>query len=234
MKTGCSASISNTAAVSSRLARVDREIERRRMVDEQLRRRGIIDPRVLEAFLTLPRELFVDASHSAEAYSDAPVGIGFGQTLSQPYITALMAQVLGLEGHETVLEVGAGSGFAAAVLGKLAKRVIAIELLPELCARAQVNLDAAAVGGNVTLICGDGSVGYPAAAPFDAISVAAAAPEIPSALMEQLNDPGRLVIPVGTWDEQDLLVIEKHEAKVSTRRSTGCRFVPLRGEKGWH
>jgi len=208
------------------------------MVERQLRRRGIFDERVLEAMAGIPRELFIPGEMRICAYDDGPVSIGHGQTISQPYMTALMAQSLELRGSETVLEVGAGSGYHAAVLAALAARVIAIELIPELAEQARSNLEAAGrpighPGANVRVICGDGSLGFPAEAPYDAISVAAGAPKVPPALLEQLNDPGRLVVPVGDFDEQQLRVIAKSGGELTTRLAAACRFVPLRGGAGW-
>jgi protein-L-isoaspartate(D-aspartate) O-methyltransferase len=203
------------------------------MVDQQLRRRGIRDERVLQAMLEIPREEFVPAEQRVFAYRDDPIHIGFGQTISQPYMTALMAEVLELTGNEKVLEVGAGSGYAAAVLGKLAATVVTLEIVPGLCDLARGNLQRTARAGNVVVVCGDGSLGYPDLAPFDAISVAAAAPEIPASLLRQLADPGRLVIPVGERDDQELRVVEKVEGRIDFRVATLCRFVPLRGDEGW-
>jgi protein-L-isoaspartate(D-aspartate) O-methyltransferase len=148
-------------------------------------------------------------------------------------MTALMAESLELTGGETVLEIGAGSGYAAAVLGALAAQVVSIEIVPALADLARENLRRAGRDGNVTVVCGDGSMGYPEMAPYDAISVAAGAPEIPAALLEQLRDPGRLVIPVGDWGHQNLRVVVKHGGRVSDRVATGCLFVPLRGSDGW-
>jgi len=204
---------------------------RRDMVEHQLRRRGIRDERVLEAMAAIPREDFVPGRPAA--YGDEPIQIGHGQTISQPYMTALMAAVLELRGSETVLEVGAGCGYAAAVLGQLARRVVTIEIVPELAALARDNLRRTGLDKNVTVVQGDGSGGYPKLAPYDAISVAAAAPDIPPALLDQLNDPGRLVIPVGSWLDQDLQVLVKRGGRIDTHVATGCRFVPLRGEEGW-
>ena len=220
---------------------VDWAAKRHAMVERQLRRRGIFDERVLEAMAGIPRELFIPLELRICAYDDGPVSIGHGQTISQPYMTALMAQSLELRGPETVLEVGAGSGYHAAVLAALAARVIAIELIPELAEQARSNLEAARrgalwaahPGANIRVICGDGSLGFPAEAPYDAISVAAGAPKVPPALLEQLNDPGRLVIPVGDLDEQQLRVIAKSGGELTTRVSAACRFVPLRGGAGW-
>jgi protein-L-isoaspartate(D-aspartate) O-methyltransferase len=208
-------------------------VERSKMVDRQLRRRAIRDERVLDAMLEIPREQFVPPEERVSAYADCPIPIGRGQTISQPYMTALMAESLELTGGETVLEIGAGSGYAAAVLGALAAQVVSIEIVPALADLARENLRRAGRDGNVTVVCGDGSMGYPEMAPYDAISVAAGAPEIPAALLEQLRDPGRLVIPVGDWGHQNLRVVVKHGGRVSDRVATGCLFVPLRGSDGW-
>ncbi len=208
--------------------------ERSQMVARQLRRRGIRDDRVLHAMGEIPREDFVPLEHRVLAYKDDPVPIGFGQTISQPYMTALMAEALELTGREMVLEVGAGSGYAAAVLGALAARVVAVEIVPGLAGLARANLRRAHCDANVTVIGGDGSMGYPPGAPYDAISVAAGAPDVPPALLEQLRDPGRLVIPVGDLADQQLRVLWKHDGRIDSRVATLCRFVPLRGGEGWH
>jgi protein-L-isoaspartate(D-aspartate) O-methyltransferase len=207
--------------------------ERQRMVDRQLRKRGIHDPRVLDAMLAIPREEFVPPDYRVCSYRDEPLHIGYGQTISQPYMIALMAELLELKGDETVLDIGGGSGYHAAVLGALAARVISIELIPGLARQAQQNLSRTGLGANITVICGDGSQGWPACAPYDGISVAAAAPEVPSALIDQLKDPGRLVIPVGEFLDQELRVVEKSGGQISHRIATFCRFVPLRGDLGW-
>ena len=208
--------------------------ERAEMVERQLRKRGIRDERVLRAMGTIPREEFVPLEMRVASYKDEPVGIGYGQTISQPYMTALMAQELELGGDETVLEIGAGSGYAAAVLGELAARVVAVELVPALAALAGHNLRKIGRGGNITVVSGDGSQGYPDLAPYDGISVAAAAPDVPERLLDQLAEGGRLVIPVGDVQDQELLVITKRGGEISTRVSTHCRFVPLRGHYGFH
>jgi len=207
--------------------------QRRRMVERQLRRRGIRDQRVLDAMAQIPREEFVPPDSRLMAYFDEPIDIGFRQTISQPYMTALMAELLELEGGETVLEVGAGSGYAAAVLGALAGRVVTIELIPRLAATARETLARTGRGENVLVVTGDGSVGYPPLAPYDAISVAAGAPGVPHALTDQLKDPGRLVIPVGERSDQELRVIQKRNGQTESRVATFCRFVPLRGGEGW-
>ena len=203
------------------------------MVDCQLRRRAICDERVLGAMLEIPREQFVPPEARGSSYADWPIHIGHGQTISQPYMTALMAESLELTGTETVLEIGAGSGYAAAVLGAVAAHVIALEIVPALADLARENLRRAGRDANVTVVCGDGSMGYPEMAPYHAISVAAGAPEIPAALLEQLRDPGRLVIPVGGWGHQELRVLAKSGGSVSGRVATECQFVPLRGSDGW-
>lgn len=207
--------------------------QRQQMIEFQLKRRGIKDPRVLEAMGTLPREIFVPERMRPWAYADEPLAIGYGQTISQPYMTALMTQLLQLQGHEKVLEVGAGSGYHAAVLGMLAREVITIEIVPELAELARRNLERVGLTGKVRVITGDGSQGYPEEAPYDAISVAAASPDVPQPLLDQLNDPGRMVIPIGGLDEQELVVIEKAEGRIQRRSAALCRFVPLRGGYGW-
>lgn len=203
------------------------------MVRVQLEGRGIRDGRVLAAMGSLPRELFVAEDDAAYAYADCPVGIGYGQTISQPYMTALMCQELQLRGDETVLDVGTGSGYHAAVLASLARVVYSIEVIPELVEQARRNLAAAGLSERVSLICGDGSKGYAEAMPYDGISVAAAAPDVPHSLLEQLADPGRLVIPVGSREDQDLRIVRKLGGKIDWRVATMCRFVPLVGEEGW-
>lgn len=211
----------------------DLDQKRRVMVDQQLRRRGIRDTRVLDAVSRLPREFFVSDEYRPQAYDDAPVHIGFDQTISQPYMAALMCEVLELDGTQRVLDVGTGSGYHAALLSLLADEVYSIEIIPELAEQARRNLARAGMSDRVQVIAGDGSLGFRPAAPYDAICVAAAAPEIPHPLLDQLNDPGRLVIPVGTMDDQDLQVVYKHGGKLDRRSATMCRFVPLRGEQGW-
>ena len=203
------------------------------MVEKQLRQRGIRDQRVLNAMLLIPRTEFVAARDRQRAYADAPIPIGYGQTITQPYMTALMAQSLRLDGSEKILDVGTGSGYHAAVLGRLARRVISVERIPKLAALARANLDHAGCGENIAVVYGDGSLGYPPEAPFDAISVAAGSPEVPAALLDQLRDPGRLVIPVGNRLDQELYFVQKKNGEILTRTLTGCRFVPLVGQQGW-
>ena len=207
--------------------------ERKEMVERQLRGRGIHDERVLRAALEIPREEFVPVESRVLSYADDPVAIGFGQTISQPYMVALMAECLELQGFETVLDVGAGSGYSAALLGALVSKVVAIELIPALAEQARKNLERSGRAGNIVVVRGDGSRGSADMAPYDAISVAAAAPDVPPALLEQLRDPGRLVIPVGTIADQELRVVTKRNGKIRSRVATLCRFVPLRGLEGW-
>ena len=207
---------------------------RRQMVDVQLRKRGIRKERVLQAMETVPRHEFVPPASRHRAYADEPEPIGARQTISQPYIVAAMAEALSLEPSDTVLEVGAGCGYSAAVMALLARHVYAIEIEPALVNSARDNLARTGFGERVTVIGGDGTLGYPQAAPYQAISVAAAAPGVPAVLLEQLDsEGGRLVIPVGSVYDQELRLIRKLGTKVDTRVVTGCRFVPLRGEQGW-
>jgi protein-L-isoaspartate(D-aspartate) O-methyltransferase len=208
------------------------EARRTRMVDEQLRGRDIVDERVLAAMERVPRELFVPEDLRDRAFDDAALPIGAGQTISQPYMVARIAQELGLDGDEKVLDVGTGSGYQAAVLAELADEVHTIERIPELAEQARRALEAAGYG-NVTVHVGDGSRGLPEQATFDAIAVAAAAPGFPNALYEQLNSGGRLVVPVGGRRGQRLEVIVRTPEGPAVIRSVPCRFVPLVGEEGF-
>ncbi|MEJ5223139.1 MAG: protein-L-isoaspartate(D-aspartate) O-methyltransferase [Anaerolineales bacterium] len=204
---------------------------RRRMVREQVAARGIADARLLAAFERVPRHLFVDAASWGEAYEDHPLPIGYGQTISQPYIVALMTSLLSLMGDERVLEVGTGSGYQAAILAELAREVHTIEYRPELAARAAATL--ARLGyERVHVHTGDGTLGWPAAAPFDAVLVAAAAPRVPPPLLEQLVDGGRLVMPVGDRRLQYLEVWEKIGETLQNQVIIPVVFVPLRGAHG--
>ena len=202
------------------------------MVDRQLRRRDIDDERVLAAMERVPRELFLPEELRGRAYDDAAVPIGGGQTMSQPYIVAKMSELLSLDGDESVLDVGTGSGYHAAVLAELADQVVTIERVPELAERARVNL-AAAGYENVEVVLGDVTRGLPDRAPFDAIAVAAAAPVLPDALYEQLKVGGRIVVPVGGRQNQRLELIVRSPEGPAVIRSVPCRFVPLLGEGGF-
>lgn len=205
----------------------------RTWIDQQLRRRGIHDERVLAAFAAVPREKFVREALREEAYADAPLPIGCGQTISQPFVVALTAQALGLVGTEKVLEIGAGSGYAAAILAKLAARVETVERLPELAAFASANLHDAGIS-NVTVHHGDGTLGWPASAPFDAIAVAANAPAPPPSLLMQLAIGGRLVLPYGHDDQQRLVKITREDEDRFVETDLGAvQFVPLVGAEGW-
>jgi protein-L-isoaspartate(D-aspartate) O-methyltransferase len=205
---------------------------RERMVANQLRGRDIVDRRVLEAMERVPRELFVPDDLRDRAYEDAALPIGWGQTISQPYMVARIAEELGLDGDERVLDVGTGSGYQAAVLAELADEVHSIERIPELAEQARRNL-AAAGYEQVTVHQGDGSRGLSEHAPYDAIAVAAAAPGFPQALYDQLRPGGRLVVPVGGRRGQRLEVIVRSPEGPAVLRSVPCRFVPLVGEEGF-
>jgi protein-L-isoaspartate(D-aspartate) O-methyltransferase len=205
---------------------------RARMVERQLRRRGITDERVLAAMATVPRELFVPEDLRPLAYEDGALPIGHGQTISQPFIVATICSLLELSGDERVLDVGAGSGYQAAVLAELAEEVIPIERVPELAEQARRAL-AEAGYENVEVRVGDGSLGVPDRAPYDAIAVAAAAPSIPQALYDQLAVGGRLVLPRGGRRGQDLVQVVRTEQGPVERASVPCRFVPLVGAEGF-
>jgi protein-L-isoaspartate(D-aspartate) O-methyltransferase len=207
---------------------------RLRMVEEQLRRRGIRDPRVLQAMETVPRHEFIPKPHRHLAYNDEPQPIGADQTISQPYMVAAMAAALELQGTEKVLEIGAGSAYAAAVMSLLAAHVYTLETEPALAELARENLERTGYAARVSVIDGDGTLGYSPEAPYQAISVAAGAPRIPQALLDQL-DPcgGRLAIPVGSTQDQELRLVRKHGDQFETRKVAHCRFVLLRGEHGW-
>ncbi|MDX6442628.1 MAG: protein-L-isoaspartate(D-aspartate) O-methyltransferase [Gaiellaceae bacterium] len=203
------------------------------MVERQLRVRGIEDERVLDAMGTVPRELFVPLELQRRAYDDAALPIGAGQTISQPYMVALICSLLELRGGERVLDVGTGSGYQAAVLAALGAEVHSIERVPELAVRAREAIGAAGYGARVEVHVGDGTQGLPAEAPFEAIAVAAAAPELPRSLYDQLAERGRMVIPVGPRREQLLEVVVRSPEGPATLRTVPCRFVPLLGAEGF-
>jgi protein-L-isoaspartate(D-aspartate) O-methyltransferase len=205
---------------------------RDRMVETQLVTRGIHDPRVLDAMRKIPRHLFVDEALAAQAYADHPLPIGEKQTISQPYIVALMTEALGLNGHEKVLELGTGSGYQTAVLAELADRVFTIERIPSLLHRAREVLNSLGYR-NVVYKVGDGTLGWPEEAPFDAILVSAGAPRVPQPLVDQLSMGGRLVLPVGDRLSQELILVERVPEGIRKTTLGGCRFVDLVGKWGW-
>lgn len=208
------------------------ERQRREMVESQLRERGIRSAQVLDAMLGVPRHEFVPARSQGEAYSDQPLPIGIGQTISQPLIVAGMTEALELTGEERVLEIGTGSGYQTAVLARLARAVWTVEYRPELARAARERL--ARLGcRNVQVREGDGGLGWREQSPYDAILVTAAAPSLPPPLIEQLGEGGRLVIPIGGKPHQELLQFRKREGRIERRRLYACRFVPLAGVHGW-
>jgi protein-L-isoaspartate(D-aspartate) O-methyltransferase len=218
--------------VSSSTAIPDFAAARSEMVARQIRARGILSPRLLEAMSTVARHEFVPAAARASAYCDEPLPIGGGQTISQPFMVALMTNALLLSGTECVLEIGGGCGYQAAVLSLLAREVIIVELQPELARASRERL--ARLGyANVRVEEGDGSPGWPAGAPYDAILVSAAAPAIPPPLLAELAEGGRLVIPVGGSERQDLVRIVNRAGGLAQESLCGCRFVPLLGRHGW-
>ena len=214
------------------MSQTDVAAARLEMVEQQLRKRGITDHRVLDAMNRVPRERFASHLASEDAYEDRAWAIACDQTISQPYMVALMTQALELSGGESVLEVGTGSGYQAAVLGELAARVVTIERHAALSAQAATVI--AELGyDNIELVVGDGSLGWPACAPYDRIIVTAAAASPPDALVNQLADEGILVLPVGPPECQMLEAIRRCGNRLETTNLSGCRFVPLIGAEGW-
>jgi protein-L-isoaspartate(D-aspartate) O-methyltransferase len=211
----------------------DLTLARRAMVVQQLFARGISDERVLAAMERVPRELFVPATARDRAYDDVALPIGEGQTISQPYMVARICVELELREDDCVLDVGTGSGYQAAILAELAAEVHSIERLPELAATARASLEAAGYGDRVHVHVGDGTRGLPEHAPYARIAVAAAAPEMPQSLYEQLEQRGRLVVPLGPRWEQYLQVIVRTPDGPAVLRTVPCRFVPLLGEEGF-
>ncbi|BCY18030.1 protein-L-isoaspartate O-methyltransferase [Leptolinea sp. HRD-7] len=207
-------------------------VERERMVREQIENRGLKNYRLLEALRKLPRHKFVQPGDEMYAYYDEPVPIGYHQTISQPYIVALMTSLAALEGTETVLEVGTGSGYQAALLGMLAKKVVSLERIPELAERARKTLSGLNIS-NVDVITTDGTLGYPPAAPYQAILVTAAAPLVPQPLLDQLAEEGRLIIPAGSKSIQQLQVWTRNGSRFNSEDILPVAFVPLLGEYGW-
>jgi protein-L-isoaspartate(D-aspartate) O-methyltransferase len=207
-------------------------VERERMVEEQLAARGIKDQRVLMAFREVPRHAFVSQGLQHQAYNDYPLPLEHGQTISQPYMVALMTECLHLKGDEKVLEVGTGSGYQAAILSKLAERIYSIERDTLLARKARDLLTKLKIE-NVVIKVGDGTVGWREFAPYDGIIVTAGSPVVPEPLQSQLRDGGRLVVPVGSSAFQNLLCIQKKGTQFRTDEICGCTFVPLIGDHGW-
>ena len=209
-----------------------RSDERRRMVDLQIAARGIRDSRVLAALREVPRHLFVPPPYDRDAYADAPLPIGRGQTISQPYIVALMTELLHPKSVDSVLEIGAGSGYQAAILSILVRKVVTIERIETVAAHARTSLEAVHAD-NVEIVLGDGTLGYSPGVRYNGIIITAATPEIPGPLKEQLAEGGRLVAPVGDRILQELVVLERHGNRFTEEHHGGVRFVPLIGKHGW-
>jgi protein-L-isoaspartate(D-aspartate) O-methyltransferase len=203
------------------------------MVQEQLVRRDIVDERTLAVLGEVPRHCFVDDAMRGRAYGDHPLPIGAGQTISQPYIVAYMTQALGLQGDETVLEIGTGSGYQAAILSRLCKQVYTVERINSLLAGARKVFDKLRYY-NIRAKLDDGTMGWPDAGPYDAIVVTAGGPEVPAPLIAQLADNGRLIIPVGDQHTQELQLVEKKDGEVTINYLASVRFVNLVGEHGWN
>lgn len=211
---------------------MDYEAARDSMVRKQLMTRGITDTRVLAVMREVPRHLFVEEGLRSEAYDDSPLPIGRGQTISQPYMVAVMTELLSLTGEERVLEIGTGSGYQAAILSRLCRWVFTVERIESLSRRAQDILGLLRYE-NVTFFVGDGTEGWPSEAPFDGIIVTAGAPNVPDVLVDQLAEGGRLVIPVGSRFSQTLKRITRTPQGLHMEDHTGCRFVDLVGKFGW-
>jgi protein-L-isoaspartate(D-aspartate) O-methyltransferase len=202
------------------------------MVEDQIKRRGITDKRILTAMEEIPRHKFVEEGLKGVAYQDGPLPIGMNQTISQPYIVALMTELLDVSDEHKVLEIGTGSGYQAAVISRIAMSVITVERIPELYKKAKETLRKLGYN-NITVVMADGSIGYSEYAPYNRIIVTAASPSVPDELIEQLANGGKIVIPVGGMYTQQLVVLEKEGDKIIKTESIGVRFVPLLGRKGW-
>ncbi len=206
--------------------------ERERMVKEQIVARGVEDIRVIQAMKKVPRHLFIDKTYYHQAYNDYPLPIGQNQTISQPYMVASMTELLELKDDERVLEIGTGSGYQTAILALLCSKVYSVERISELTRKARLTLKQLGFS-NINLIVRDGTLGWPEFAPYNGIIVTAGAPEIPDALIEQLANNGRMVIPVGNEASQTLNFVEKHKGRIYRKEFFGCTFVPLVGKGGW-
>ncbi len=203
-----------------------------RMVEQQILARGISNPRVLDAMREIPRHLFVPQPYTSSAYTDAPLPIGDGQTISQPYIVALMTELLEPKDDDRVLEIGAGSGYQAAILAHLVRQVTTIERIHAVADLARKNIVSLGLK-NVSIIVGDGTKGYRKNAPYNGIIITAATPQVPPPLIDQLDDEGILVAPVGGRNIQELITLRKHHGRTVQSSHGGVRFVPLIGEHGW-
>jgi len=206
--------------------------ERERMVKEQIVARGVEDIRVIQAMKKVPRHLFIEKTYYHQAYNDYPLPIGQNQTISQPYMVASMTELLELKDDERVLEIGTGSGYQTAILALLCSKVYSVERISELTRKARLTLKQLGFS-NINLIVRDGTLGWPEFAPYNGIIVTAGAPEIPDALIEQLANNGRMVIPVGNEASQTLNFVEKHKGRIYRKEFFGCTFVPLVGKGGW-
>jgi protein-L-isoaspartate(D-aspartate) O-methyltransferase len=209
-----------------------RSDERNRMVERQIEARGVRNPRVLAAMREIPRHLFIPPPYDRSAYEDSPLPIGNGQTISQPYIVALMTELLKPEPDDNVLEIGTGCGYQAAILAKLVRNVTSVERIPAVADLARSNLTALGIS-NVEIQTADGTLGYPENAPYNGIIITAATPSVPKPLIEQLAENGRLVAPVGGREIQELVVLSRSGGIISQELHGGVRFVPLIGEHGW-
>ena len=202
------------------------------MVETQIKSRGIKDENVIRAMSKIPRHIFVPSGNRAAAYSDYPLAIGEGQTISQPYIVALMTQCLNLQPSDSVLEIGTGCGYQTAILAEIAQKVYTVEIIPELFQKSRELLKKLDYE-NIYFSLGDGSLGWEEYAPYDKILVSAAAPDIPSVLFQQLKEGGRFVVPVGSKYAQDLKLVFKKNGNMKVESICGCIFVPLVGKSGW-
>lgn len=214
------------------MIRFPRSDERNRMVERQIEARGVRNPRVLAAMREIPRHLFIPSPYDRSAYEDSPLPIGNGQTISQPYIVALMTELLKPEPEDNVLEIGTGCGYQAAILAKLVRKVTSVERIPAVADLARSNLAGLGIS-NVEIQTADGTLGYPENAPYNGIIITAVTPSIPKPLIEQLAENGRLVAPVGGREIQELVVLSSRKGIISQELHGGVRFVPLIGEHGW-
>lgn len=211
---------------------IDLNFQIKQMIDTQIKRRGISDRRLLQAIRSVPRHLFIPEEYQLHAYNDCPLPIGFGQTISQPFIVAFMVSKLHLNGNEKVLEIGTGSGYQAAILSHMASRIISVEIIHELAERAEQTIFRLGIK-NINIIRGDGSMGCSKEAPYNAIIISSAAPMVPAPLFQQLAEDGKMIIPVGSRGFQRLEIWIRSGSKFLKEESIPVTFVPLCGEYGW-